>query len=181
MRDDLRIGPLRAGEIDALVALTRDTWQHHYASIISQAQIDYMLAERYAPALILSQLSRQGVWWDTLHCDGILTGFVQYELGTAPGELKIDKLYIRYTERGRGHGGILLQHVEQEARSLGCHRLHLQVNKNNASAIGAYRKHGFEITDSAVFDIGNGFVMDDYIMSKALAPLPPLPAGAAGR
>jgi len=172
MRDDLQIGPLRAGEIEALVALTRDTWQHHYAGIIPTSQIDYMLAQRYAPATILAQLSQEGVWWDTLHCDGILTGFVQFERGVDTGDLKIDKLYIRYAERGQGHGGILLQHVEQEARSLGCHRLYLQVNKNNVSAIGAYRKHGFEITDAAVFDIGNGFVMDDYIMSKALAALP---------
>ena len=66
--------------------------------------------------------------------------------------------------------GALVRHVEQRARTLGCDRLYLQVNKNNTSAIGAYRKHGFEIVESATFDIGNGFVMDDYIMARPVAP-----------
>jgi len=172
MSDDLQIAPLRPQEIEELLTLTRDTWQHHYTGIIPQAQIDYMLATRYAPARILAQLAQPGIWWDTLRRDGILTGFVQYEQSAKPGEIKIDKLYIRYGDRGQGHGGLLLRHVEQEARALGGHRLHLQVNRNNASAIAAYRKHGFEIIDSVVFDIGEGFVMDDHIMAKALPPLP---------
>ena len=40
----------------------------------------------------------------------------------------------------------------------------LAVNKRNAAAIAAYRKHGFEIVEAVVKDIGGGFVMDDYIM-----------------
>jgi hypothetical protein len=42
------------------------------------------------------------------------------------------------------------------------------VNKRNASAIAAYRKHGFDVRESVVKDIGGGFVMDDYIMEKRL-------------
>lgn len=172
MSDDLTIAPLEAADIDALITLTRDTWQKHYLGIITQAQIDYMLGSRYSPEAIRAQLGRPDLWWDVLRRDGELVGFVQYELGAKPGELKIDKLYIRYSERGRGLGGALLRHVEQEARAIGCHRLYLQVNKHNTSAIGAYRKHGFEIAEAAVFDIGGGFVMDDYIMAKRLAGLP---------
>ena len=52
------------------------------------------------------------------------------------------------------------------ARSRGCNRLVLAVNKNNRSAIDAYLKHGFHIADVAVKDIGGGFVMDDYIMIR---------------
>jgi ribosomal protein S18 acetylase RimI-like enzyme len=40
------------------------------------------------------------------------------------------------------------------------------VNKRNRNAIAAYEKYGFRIVDSVVKDIGGGFVMDDYIMSK---------------
>jgi hypothetical protein len=42
------------------------------------------------------------------------------------------------------------------------------VNKNNASAIDAYLRNGFAVTEAARFDIGRGFIMDDYVMSKAL-------------
>ena len=42
----------------------------------------------------------------------------------------------------------------------------LAVNKNNATAIAAYLKHGFRIADAVVKEIGGGFVMDDYIMER---------------
>jgi diamine N-acetyltransferase len=169
---DIAIEPLREADIPALVALARDTWLKHYTSIITLAQIEYMLGQRYSPDVIRAQLANPDVWWDKLLLGGELAAFAQYERGKAPGTIKIDKLYARHSLRGRGLGSALLSHIEQKARALGCTRLELQVNKNNVSAIGAYRKNGFEIAHSAVFDIGNGFVMDDYIMAKPLAPLP---------
>ena len=42
------------------------------------------------------------------------------------------------------------------------------MNKNNKNTIEAYKKWGFTIIDSVVTDIGNGFVMDDYIMEYKL-------------
>lgn len=169
---DVTIEPLREEDIPALSALARDTWLKHYTSIITLAQIEYMLGQRYSADVIRAQLADPDVWWDKLLLDGELAAFAQYERGKAPGTMKIDKLYARHSLRGRGLGSTLLRHIEQEARSLGCTRLELQVNKNNVSAIGAYRKNGFEIARAAVFDIGNGFVMDDYVMAKPLAPLP---------
>jgi ribosomal protein S18 acetylase RimI-like enzyme len=40
----------------------------------------------------------------------------------------------------------------------------LQVNKDN-KAVEFYKKVGFHIEKEALFDIGHGFVMDDYIMA----------------
>lgn len=42
---------------------------------------------------------------------------------------------------------------------------YLTVNKNNTKAISAYKNFGFIITDSTKTDIGNNYVMDDYIMT----------------
>jgi hypothetical protein len=39
----------------------------------------------------------------------------------------------------------------------------LQVNKTNP-AFHFYQKKGMYIEEEAIIDIGNGFVMDDYIM-----------------
>jgi len=168
---DIRIEPLREEDIPALVALARDTWMKHYTSIITLAQIEYMLAQRYSRDVILGQLLEPGIWWDKLSLDGELAAFAQYEWGKVPGTIKIDKLYARHDLRGRGMGSTLLRHIEQEARARSCSRLLLQVNKSNASAIGAYCKNGFEVIESAIFDIGNGFVMDDFIMAKQLPAL----------
>ncbi|MBX9962250.1 MAG: GNAT family N-acetyltransferase [Burkholderiales bacterium] len=171
---EILIEPLREADIPAVVTLARDTWHKHYPSIITVAQIEYMLAQRYGDDVIRGQLADPDVWWDKLLLDGQLAAFAQYERSDPPGTLKVDKLYARHELRGRGLGSKLLRHIEHEARAMGCARLKLQVNKNNVSAIGTYRKNGFEVAESAVFDIGNGFVMDDYVMVKEL---PALPAG----
>lgn len=161
-----RIEPVSDADIPSLVALARDTWHRHYPAIISVAQIEYMLAERYHPDLIRSQLRLRGVWWDKLVTAEGLAAFAATESGARAGEIKIDKLYVGYQLRGRGFGAALLQHIDQRAIDMGIQRLYLQVNKYNTSAIGAYRRSGFEITESARFDIGNGFVMDDYVMAR---------------
>ena len=44
--------------------------------------------------------------------------------------------------------------------------LWLQVNKQNTGAVGFYTAAGFEVIREAVFEIGGGFVMDDYVMRK---------------
>ncbi len=160
------IRPVTRADIPALVALARDTWHRHYPAIISAAQIEYMLAERYHPDVIRAQLDDAGRWWDALVTDAGLAAFAATETGAQAGEIKIDKLYVGYELRGHGLGAALLRHIERRAIDMGMQRLYLQVNKHNASAIGAYRRSGFEIVESATFDIGNGFVMDDYIMSR---------------
>ena len=45
--------------------------------------------------------------------------------------------------------------------------LELNVNKNNP-AIHFYKKLDFVISRQEVIDIGNGFVMDDYVMTRIL-------------
>ena len=44
----------------------------------------------------------------------------------------------------------------------------LTVNKNNTSAIAAYKQYGFIISDKVVKDIGNGLVTDDYLMTMTI-------------
>jgi ribosomal protein S18 acetylase RimI-like enzyme len=43
----------------------------------------------------------------------------------------------------------------------------LNVNKRNI-AIRFYESIGFAITNEEVIDIGNGFVMDDFVMEKTI-------------
>ena len=84
-------------------------------------------------------------------------------------EFKLHKLYLQPEWHGYGLGSRLLQHVEHEVRASGGRGLVLSVNKRNARAIAAYKRNGFIIAQSVVTDIGNGFVMDDYVMAKDLS------------
>ena len=55
------------------------------------------------------------------------------------------------------------------ARADGAGWLILNVNKRNASAIAFYERCGLAVREAVVVDIGEGFVMDDYVMAKPLA------------
>ena len=44
--------------------------------------------------------------------------------------------------------------------------MYLTVNKGNDLGIRAYKGTGFQIVEAVVTDIGEGFVMDDYVMEK---------------
>lgn len=167
--DGARILPLETQDVERLVALAREIWHAHYPAIITTAQIEYMLSQRYAHALVREELRREGLWWSKLMVGGEIAGFASYFLTGAAGEMKIDKLYVHPRHQRQGYGGRLIEHIGAVARQRSCDRLTLAVNRGNRSAIGAYLKHGFSIAESVVKDIGGGFVMDDYIMVKPVA------------
>jgi len=150
----------------AVSALAREIWLPHYAAIISRAQIEYMLAQRYDPEIIRAELASGDAWWDKLLVNGLMTGFSCCFLTENAGGMKLDKLYVHHHHQRQGYGGMLLDRVLGIARAQGCTTLTLAVNKHNPIAIAAYRKYGFRIAESVVKDIGGGFVMDDYIMVK---------------
>jgi len=161
------IAPLAEADVGAVAVLAREIWHAHYPGIISVAQIEYMLAQRYDPAVIRAELARPDVWWFVLRLDG---GIVAYMALQKEGDaaLKIDKLYVHPAAQRRSCGGRLIAQAETLARREGCNELELAVNRNNTNAIAAYRKHGFTVREAVVKDIGGGFVMDDYLMVKTL-------------
>ena len=67
-----------------------------------------------------------------------------------------------------GIGSAMLGRVFDEARACGKKSVYLTVNKHNDRAVAVYKKTGFELTDETVTDIGNGYVMDDYIFEYKL-------------
>jgi ribosomal protein S18 acetylase RimI-like enzyme len=166
----IRIVPLEAQDVERLAALAREIWYAHYPAIIGTAQIEYMLGQRYGLDVVRDELRREGLWWSKLMVGEEMGGFASYFLaGTAAGEMKIDKLYVHPRHQRRGYGGMMIAHIREVARSRGCSRLVLAVNKRNQSAIAAYLKHGFHIAEAVVKDIGDGFVMDDYVMASPVS------------
>jgi GNAT superfamily N-acetyltransferase len=162
----LVLSRLTAAEVDAVSALARTVWQATYPPLISQAQIDAMLADRYAPERIREQLDDPRHAWRVARRGDALVGFA-HALRDDTG-CKLDKLYVDPARQRRGIGAALLRAIEDWARQQQLHHLWLQVNRGNAQAIRAYEKYGFHIIASRVFDIGGGFVMDDHVMERML-------------
>lgn len=162
------IRPLTTADVEPLRRLAREIWIRHYTPIIGDAQIEYMLAQRYCSPVLLEELARGDVWWDLLLLRDEPRGFSSCFADEDERTLKLDKLYIHPDCQGAGYGRRMLERVLDRTRALGRTRVALAVNKRNSNSIRAYETWGFRIERSVVKDIGGGFVMDDYIMVRDL-------------
>ncbi len=165
---DFFISAVSTTDVAPVCALAREIWLQHYPGIITVRQIEYMLAQRYSQDSILRQLQTAQAWWDKLEVKGDLCGFASYERADEAQVMKLDKLYVHQLVRGKGYGKALIEHVARVAAREGMSRLSLQVNKYNHGSVAAYRRAGFVVTEQIKSDIGHGFFMDDYIMSRPL-------------
>ena len=165
----VEILPVTEADIENIASLARIIWQNTYIGIITQSQIDYMLEQRYSAEVMLEELKTPGIWWDKLLQDGQMVAFASTLPTKCPGEVKLDKIYIHPEKQRLGLGGRLIEHVSQRALQSGKNSVILAVNKQNEKAINAYKKRGFVVRESVYVDIGDGFVMDDFIMAKQLS------------
>jgi ribosomal protein S18 acetylase RimI-like enzyme len=163
-----RLEALTEADFEAVANLGATIWRSHYSKIVSMAQIDYMLAERCAPEYLRSYLDSGIRWFEILWVGEKSFGYCSYSLASNPSEMKLEQIYLLEEYRGKGLGGLMLRHVEAEALKKNVRLLMLQVNKNNKDSIAIYRKAGFQVREEAIFDIGNGYFMDDYVMEKTI-------------
>lgn len=82
--------------------------------------------------------------------------------------MKLDKLYVLPEHHGEGIGRVLIEHVAARARAAGCAAVTLNVNRRNVRAIAAYERCGFMVRECGDFPIGDGFVMEDFVMAREL-------------
>lgn len=152
----------RIEDIAEIRALARRIWDEAYDEILSKEQVDYMLQMMYSEKIIANEIL-SGIVWDLIVANGKLCGYLSYSLAEG-NSVKLSKIYIDKNFRRTSIAADSLSRVKQYAARNGKDYVFLTVNKNNQIAIRAYQKNGFAITASVVTDIGQGFVMDDYIM-----------------
>ena len=158
----------RREELPEVQRLAGIIWRSHYLGIITDEQIDYMLERGYALDTLAGFLDAPGRGLELARVDHGIAGFAAWYVTDRPAEAKLDKLYVLQSRQRQGIGGRLIACVEGHARAIGARTLALNVNRNNVQAVRAYEKHGFTVREAVVVDIGRGFVMDDYVMAKAI-------------
>jgi len=165
---DACLDPLTEADFATVARLGETIWRAHYIGMITAEQVEYMLKGRYTPEKLRAYVGAPDRWLKLLRVDGRPVGYCSYSIGPTPKEMKLEQLYLLAEMKGQGLGGLMLRHIEDDARAHGCASIWLTVNKGNEGSIGIYKKSGYTLREEAVFDIGNGFVMDDYVMEKEL-------------
>lgn len=143
--------------------MAKQIWSQHYASILNDGQVEYMLERFQSASAIKQQITEENMRYFIVRSDGAQLGY--FAVKEEGESMYLSKLYVLAWARGKGVGKNCLQYIKQLCKIASKQRLYLNVNRDNESSIAAYKAFGFQQEGSQVSDIGNGFVMDDYVMS----------------
>jgi ribosomal protein S18 acetylase RimI-like enzyme len=167
--------PLSASTIEAAIACAREVWPAAYEPILPAGQVDYMLDDRTDPNVLTEYLTATDRWFDLAvptpesAPDPVdVLGYTSSRLAE-PTRVRLEQLYVVPRSWGTGVADLLFEAVLSHARAVGATLVDLTVNRNNGRALAYYRRIGFEVTGETVADIGGGYVMDDYILSRPVA------------
>ncbi len=146
-------------DIPLIRQLADRIWWDHYPSIISEAQIAYMLELMYSDAALRRQMDEeeQEIWLPVKN--GQPLGFLAVSR-KGEGNYFLHKFYL--DNREKGMGTIIFELLL--ARYPDLRELHLRVNRRNFKSVNFYFKVGFRIEFCIDTPFGEGYVMDDFQM-----------------
>jgi ribosomal protein S18 acetylase RimI-like enzyme len=163
----MKISIATKNQLEIVNQLAHDIWFIAYNNIISDEQIKYMLNRMYSIKSLEQQLDNKQVFL-LVQEDDIFIGYASYEINSDLNhKTKIHKLYVLPQYQGKGIGNLLIDEISKTAKLNNQSALFLNVNKNN-KAVHFYQKVGFATLFSTVIDIGNSYVMDDFVMEKTI-------------
>jgi len=156
------------GDITTIQKITNITWPITYGEILSQSQLDYMLGLFYSNEALATQIeNKEQLFYLILDSESTI-GFIGIE-HNYKGEAitKIHKIYLLPETQGKGYGKKVFDFIEKLALENNSKQLSLNVNRFN-TALDFYKKIGFEIKETVDIEIGNGYLMEDYVMGKEI-------------
>lgn len=138
-------------------------WPNAYETILSKAQLDYMLEMIYSIDSLEKQFNNGHIFL-LIEDNQNFIGFASYELNcNNSNKTKLQKLYVLPEIQGKGIGKQVIDYIKDKVVLSNNLALFLNVNKFNKAKY-FYQKYGFQIIKEEVIDIGNNYIMDDYVM-----------------
>lgn len=163
----MRIVKCDRNQLEVVKDLAYAIWPSAYAEILSKEQLTYMLERFYNLEALQLQAENGQQFYLVQNVQQKYVGFVAYEINCEPNKTKIHKIYVLPEMQGSGVGKLLFEFVKSRVEEIQQKAIFLNVNKYN-KAQGFYIKLGFKIVKVELIDIGNNYVMDDYVMELNL-------------
>ena len=159
----IHLEKINKNQLSIIKDLAYAIWPSAYGEILSNEQLSYMLGNFYAVESLEKQME-SGQIFELLLEDNKVVGYLGYELNCKEtGLLKIHKIYLLPETQGKGFGKFMIDEVIKIAKNNQQKGVFLNVNKYNKAQF-FYQKLGFVISKDEVIDIGNNYIMDDYVM-----------------
>jgi GNAT superfamily N-acetyltransferase len=183
MDNELVIRFADVDDINTIGFLAQQIWPNAYGAILKQEQISYMLNLFYSPDALMDQMKKLKHCFVLAELEEEPVGFASFSALDKNGLHKLHKLYVLPGKQGKGLGKALLDFIIEEIKIGNSDTkvqnaegsdpdepilLRLGVNRFNP-ALNFYERLGFAKIKEEKTDIGDGFIMDDYIMELKIS------------
>jgi len=155
-------------DIEMTAKLAHKIWNEHYVTIIGQNQVDYMLDTFQSAKAIQAQIN-DGYRYFLMEHQEKTTGYLCLIEENESQKLMISKIYTDKAFRGLGLGLQMIDFAKKTAQKNKLKTIWLTVNKYNSKAIDWYQNLHFKIVKEVKMDIGNGYIMDDFVLELKLS------------
>lgn len=168
MAKGISIYEATVGDLPTIQKLAKLIWPRVYQTVISEAQINYMLNLFYSESTLMDNFLHKNHRFFIIRDEEQEVGFTSFEHNYQGTKVtRLHKLYLNPEKHGLGLGYQLLHAVRTESELNYSSSISLNVNKYNP-AITFYKKTGFQIIGEEKLPIGQDFFMDDYKMELTL-------------
>lgn len=150
------------GDLTRLARLAKEIWHQHFITILTVDQIDYMVNKFQSLPAMTNQINQEGYEYYFIVSKGQEVGYTGVKKDHS--KLFLSKLYLQKEHRGKGYASYTMEKLKEIAKSRNLSAIWLTVNRYNLDTIAIYKKMGFEVVRTQIVDIGEGYVMDDYVM-----------------
>lgn len=164
----VQFSPVQTGEEqEVLATLAKEIWNEYWPALIGQDQTDYMVDNFQSLSAIKRDMTEHDYeYWFLMDENGKIVGYTGGHNEPETNRFFISKIYLLKEERGKHYASDVIRFYEELCTDRDLEAMYLTVNKHNELGVRAYRAKGFETIDEVETDIGEGFVMDDFIMEK---------------
>ncbi len=152
--------PVSINDIDKVSELAKIIWEKYYPPVIGQKQVDYMLKHMYNYESLLHQIKEKQQQFYFIISGNETVGFISVT-NEQNDSWMLNKFYVLDEKAGKGTGTKVLEELKKIIKPK---KIHLTVNRKNFKSVNFYFKNGFKIDSLIEINIGDGFVMDDFVM-----------------
>lgn len=155
-------------DLSIIERIAHKTWPLTYGQILSQEQMQFMLQSFYSIEKLQENIEQSGHHFILVKEDEKIVGFASFEPHyNNEKATKIHKIYLLPESQGKGIGQKMIDYIGLTAKENNFEKLLLNVNRFN-KALGFYQKIGFSIIEEVDIEIGQGYLMEDFVMAKKL-------------
>lgn len=171
----MKIIQANVSHVAVIAELAKTIWADAYKDILSQNQLHYMLDKFYNNQALIEQIENKKHIFLLVQENDTFIAFASYQLNclepkqhvSLMHKTKVHKIYVLPSQQGSGIGFKLIQEIEKKAKLAKNCALFLNVNRFNKAQY-FYKKLGFEVQYQENIEIGNGYLMEDFVMEKKL-------------